>query len=191
MPSAIRRSTTSRPQPSISSGMVPRPVMASTTKMASVFGDRAAHGATSCAAPVEVSDACTKTPLVAGSASSAASTCSGLTTCAVGHGDHVGVQAVGLGDLGPALAEFSGDADDHFVAAREEVGHGGVHGAGAGSGEHQHIVRRAHDFLEVRQTRTVDLAEILGAVMNVATPSWRAARADRGASGPELINVVF
>ena len=72
--------TTSRPQPSISSGMVPRPVMASTTKMASVLAMARPMARTSCAAPVEVSDACTNTPLVAGSASSAASTCSGFTT---------------------------------------------------------------------------------------------------------------
>ena len=34
----------------------------------------------------------------------------------VGHGDHVGIQAVGLGDIRPPLAEFSRDADDDLVA---------------------------------------------------------------------------
>ena len=71
---------TSRPQPSISSGMVPNPVMASTTKMASVLATARAMARTSWTAPVEVSEACTNTPLVAGSAASAASTRSGVTT---------------------------------------------------------------------------------------------------------------
>ena len=114
--------TTSSPQPSISSGMVPRPVMASTTRMASVLPTAAAMACTSCAAPVEVSDACTKTPLVAGSAASAASTCVGRDHLSVGRGEHVGVQPVGFGDFRPALAEFAGCADDDFVAVRKQVG---------------------------------------------------------------------
>ena len=57
--------------------------MASTTKMASVLATAAAIERTSCAAPVEVSDACTNTPRVAGSAASAASTCAGSHHLAV------------------------------------------------------------------------------------------------------------
>src|ERR1019366_4897672 len=62
----------------------------------------------------------------------------------VGNGDHVGVQTVRLGDIRPSLAEFSRHADNDLVALGEEVRHRCVHGAGAGGGEHQQVVRRPH-----------------------------------------------
>ena len=76
--------TTSSPQPSISSGMVPRPVIASTTKIASVFLTARPIAFTSCAAPVDVSEACTNTPLMFLFCASAASTASGFTTSPYG-----------------------------------------------------------------------------------------------------------
>ena len=51
---------------------------------------------------------------------------------AVGGGDDVDLAAEGLGDAGPALAEFSGGEDEDAVAGRGEVGDGGFHGSGAG-----------------------------------------------------------
>ncbi len=78
-----------------------------------------------------------------------------------------GVQAVSFGDVHPTLAEFAGGADDHLVAAAEEVRDRGVHGAGAGCRKHQDVVSSAQDLLQVRQDRPVDLAEILRAVVDV------------------------
>src|ERR1035438_7793908 len=49
---------------------------------------------------------------------------------AVRHGENIGIQAVRLGDLGPALAELAGAADNHLVAARKKVGDGVVQRAG-------------------------------------------------------------
>ena len=73
--------TTSRPQPSISSGMVPEAGDGIDDEDRGVFAIAAAMARTSCAAPVEVSDAWMKTPLVAGSLSRASCTCAGVTTC--------------------------------------------------------------------------------------------------------------
>ena len=76
----------------------------------------------------------------------------------VGLRDHVGIEPVSLGDLSPPLAEFSSDANDYLIAAREKVRHRRVHGSRAGRGKHQHVVRGAHHFLQVGETRSVDLA---------------------------------
>ena len=132
--------TTSRPQPSISSGMVPIPVMASTTKIAPVFRTASAMRRTSCAAPVEVSDACTKTPARRGLGFEGLFHTVGRDRVAVLGFEHGYVQTIGLGDFDPALAEFSGGADDHLIAARKEIGNRAIERAGAGGGEDQGVV---------------------------------------------------
>ena len=71
--------TISSPHASISRGIVPKPVMASTTKIASVFLTASPIARTSCTAPVEVSDACTNTPFTPGFAASACWSVSGGT----------------------------------------------------------------------------------------------------------------
>ena len=100
--------TTSSPQPSISSGMVPSPVMASTTKMASVFLTIPAMVWTSCSAPVEVSEACMKTPLVRRLGFQRRFDAIGRNHVAVFGFENVCVESVSLGDFDPALAEFAG-----------------------------------------------------------------------------------
>ena len=73
--------TTSRPQPSISSGMVPRPVMASTTKIASVFLIGGCHRLARRAPRRSRSPTpARKRPCSGGPSSSVSATCSALTT---------------------------------------------------------------------------------------------------------------
>ena len=69
------------------------------------------------------------------------------------------------GHLGPWPRPLQ-TADDHFVAFGKQVGGRRIHRARARSGEHQHVVGRAHHFLQVRQTGAVNLTKIFGAVMN-------------------------
>jgi len=64
-------------------------------------------------------------------------------------------------------AELTGDADDDLIALGKEVGNRCIHGAGAGTGEHQDVAGGAHDFLEVGQTGSVGFPEVFGSVMNV------------------------
>ncbi len=91
----------------------------------------------------------------------------GRDNLAVGHRKDRRVQPVGLGDLGPAFAEFAGHAHDHFIAARKKVRYAGIHRPGTRGGKHQDIVGRAHEFLEICQRRPVNFAEVFGAVVNI------------------------
>ena len=86
---------------------------------------------------------------------------------AVGGADYVDVTAEGLGDAGPALAEFSGGEDEDAVAGRGEVGDGGFHGAGAGAGEEDDVVGGADELFELGEDAGVEGAEFGGAVMDV------------------------
>ena len=87
---------------------------------------------------------------------------------AVGGGDDVYFAAEGLGDAGPALAEFAGGEDEDAVAGRGEVGDGGFHGSGAGAGEDEDVVFGAEEVLELGENAGVEGAELGGAVVNVS-----------------------
>ncbi len=159
--------TTSRPQPSISSGMVPSPVMASTTRMASVFFDGGSHGPDVVGRAGRSFRSLYENRLGRGFRRQRAFDLLRGDYLTVRYRQHIGFQSVGFGDLRPALSELSGYADDHLVAPGEQVRNRGVHGAGAGGAEHQYIIGGSHHLLEIRQAGTVGLAEILGAMVNV------------------------
>ena len=86
---------------------------------------------------------------------------------AVGCGDYVDLAAEGLGDAGPAFAEFSGGEDEDAVAGRGEVGDGGFHGSGAGGGEDEDVVGGADEVFELGEDAGVEGAELGGAVVDV------------------------
>ena len=62
--------------------------------------------------------------------------------------DALHVEAVVLADLDPALAERAGDDDRDLVARAGEVRDRGLHRAGAGRAEEQHLALGAEDLLE-------------------------------------------
>ena len=59
--------------------------------------------------------------------------------------------AKGLADLGPTLGERARLQHDGLAAARHEVHHGGFHGAGAGTGQYDHLPLGLKDFLQPGQ----------------------------------------
>jgi len=142
--------------------------MESTTKMASVGAMMRPMASTLCAAPVGALGGLDEDALGGGLGLEGGLHLFGCDGLAVGDGDEGGVESVGFGDIGPAFAEFASDTDDDFIAFGEEVGDGGVERAGAGRGEHQHVVRGAHDFLEVGETGSVDLDEVRRAMVHIA-----------------------
>ena len=70
-----------------------------------------------------------------------------------------GVGAVGLAQLGPALAELTGRRDDRDVARGQQVGHRRLHRTGPGGREQLHVVARLEHHLEPVQDPRVDLDE--------------------------------
>ena len=86
---------------------------------------------------------------------------------AVGRFDDVDFAAESFGQAHPALAEFSGGEDQDAVAGRGEVGDRGLHGAGAGRGEQQHVVFGADEDLELGEDFLEEGAELGGAVVDV------------------------
>jgi hypothetical protein len=78
--------------------------------------------------------------------------------------DHLHVQAVGLGHLHPAFAEFAVVAAEHSIAAAEGVHDAGFHGGGAAAGDHQHLVLGLMQPLELLGGAFDDLLEIGAAV---------------------------
>ena len=160
--------TTSRPQPSMSSGMVPKPVMASIdedgVRLARPPSPWRAHRARR---RWRFPRPARRRRARPGLAASAASTPLGRNHVAVFGLEHDGIQPESRRHLDPALAEFAGRADDHLVAAREQVRDGGFHRAGARGTEHQNVVGGAQHFFEVFECCAVDLAEILGPMMDV------------------------
>ena len=155
------------PQPSTSKWVVPRPVMPSTTSIASgatslmSFGDRfnvVANGGGGFGG-LHVDGA-----MLGLEGGADFGEVEGL---AVGGGHHVGLAAEGLGEAGPALAEFAGGEDQDAVAGRGEIRNRGFHGAGAGAGEQQDVVLGADEDLELGQHLLEEGAELGGAVVHV------------------------
>ena len=70
-----------------------------------------------------------------------------------------GLGAVGVAQLGPALAEVAAAGDQHGLPGTREVGDCRLHRTGARGGEHLHLVGGAEDQLEPLQDAGVDLHE--------------------------------
>ena len=149
--------------------MVPMPVIASTTRIAFVFWTARPMALTSCAAPVDVSEACTKTPLIFGIAGEFCFNRLGLHHVAILGLEHGRFHAPSLHDFNPALAELAGAADQRLVAGGEEVLRGGFQSAGAGRDQRQHIVRCAEHFLQIRENAAIEGAKLLRPVMDIRT----------------------
>ena len=161
--------------------------MASTTKIAPVFLIASPIARTSCAAPVEVSDACTNTPLhgwVRGQS---------LRDYGFGAYDAVRIGAssttafkpVSLGDFRPAFAEFSGRADDDLVArARNKLETEASMAPVPEATSTSTSLRGAHHFLQVGQHAAIEIPEILGSMMDVgAHHRVQSLRIKRGRTG--------
>ena len=76
------------------------------------------------------------------------------------------LEAVGRGDLRPALAELAAVDDQHLVARREQVGDRCFHRAGAGRGEDEHVLLGLEDLLQRTLGVREDLAELRRAVVD-------------------------
>ena len=159
--------TTSSPQPSISRGIVPSPVMASTTKIASVFLTMPGDGLDIMFGAGRSLRSLNENALRGGLGLQRGFDAIGCNDIAIFRFQHVRVEPVSLRNFHPALAEFAGCADDHLVAGREQIGDRSIHRACAGGRETQNVVRRAVHFLQVRQCRFVDVSELFGTVVNV------------------------
>ena len=79
-------------------------------------------------------------PLASGFSWIAFSTCLASTVSPASDFDLDDGELVGLRDLGPALAEFTGVQGDDFVAAIEKVRDGGIHRARSGRGQKQDVL---------------------------------------------------
>ena len=85
----------------------------------------------------------------------------------VGLLDHIHLQAEGLGQIHPALAEFARRQHQHAVARRGQIRDRSLHRARPGAREQQHIVLRADKDLQLRQNFGEQRAELRCAMMNV------------------------
>ncbi len=104
---------------------------------------------------------------------------------AIGGGEDDGIEAEDFGEGDPTLTEFAGRADDDAVAGGEEIGDGGLKCAGAGGDDAEDVVGGAEDALQGGKDATVELAEILGAVVDVGRPSSLGGPGAGAAWGPE------
>ena len=77
------------------------------------------------------------------------------------------LDAVGLRESQPALAELASRADQHTLARREEVGQGAFHGARAGARENQHVVLGIVVVLQQGERFRQNLPKRLGAMVNI------------------------
>ncbi len=67
---------------------------------------------------------------------------------------------VGLTQRFPALAELARCRHQDFVSGRSQICYGGLHGPGAGRGEHHHVILRTHKSLEIGQNFAVKGAKL-------------------------------
>ena len=86
----------------------------------------------------------------------------------VGGGEHVDFAAEGLGQSGPALAEFTGSEHQDAVAGRGEIGDRGLHGAGAGTRKDDHVVPGADKVFQLREHAGVEGAKLGSAMVNIS-----------------------
>ena len=190
--------TTSRPQPSVSKGTAPRPLMPST--MMSAFGCRAVDGGGD--VRERVGDA--GRGLVVGHQDGLGGRARrGQCPQVVGHdrsgsaastpldGVLVDVGAVARGDGGEPVPEDA-DADrQHLVAGGQEVDHDGLQATGARRGQEQDVVRGPEGLLEAARHASQQRLELGTAVVDHLPRTGLAdRRGQRGGSGDAQVGRV-
>jgi hypothetical protein len=90
----------------------------------------------------------------------------GVDRAAERHVDAACVDAVGLADREEALAECAVDEHERAVAARQRVGDRGLHRAGAGGCEREHVTLRTQEILERARQRCEQRRELGTAVVD-------------------------
>src|SRR5262249_5167782 len=74
--------------------------------------------------------------------------------------------AISFGQRLPSFAKLSSREYQHFVAGRGEIADCGLHGPGAGGGEHDDIIAGTYKSPEISQHFTVKGAEFGSAMMH-------------------------
>ena len=158
--------TESSPHSSVSQGIAPRLEIASTPTSAPASFAAAASARTSATTPVEVSDCVTSTALAPPSSASRAARSSADGRLAPLVADVVDLAAVGLGDLGPALAEVAGGDDDDAVARRGQVRDDRLEAGRSRGRVEEDVAVGAEDLLQPLEALLVGRLEVRAAVMD-------------------------